>query len=72
MTLKWILKKFVGTVKTVKNVNDFTLSNLNQKKKNGFQTYNKHIKYWDIRDPKFNERNRNFEIRPIRDSKFRM
>ena len=29
MTLKWILKKFVGTVKTAKNVNDFTLSNLN-------------------------------------------
>ena len=51
---------------------DFTLSNLNSKKKKGFQTYNKHIKSWDIRDPKFNERNRNFEIRPIRDSKFRM
>ena len=43
-------------------------SELKKKKKNGFQTYNKHIKYWDIRDPKFNERNRNFEIRPIRDS----
>ena len=42
------------------------------KKKKGFQTYKKHIKYWDIRDLKFNERNRNFEIRPIRDSKFRM
>ena len=67
MILKWILKKFVGTVKTVKNMKDFTLSNLNSKKK-VFQTYNKHIKYQDIRDPKFNERNRNFEIRPIRDS----
>ena len=33
MTLKWILKKFVGTVKTVKNVSDFTLSNLNSKKR---------------------------------------
>ena len=71
MILKWILKKFVGTVKTVKNMKDFTLSNLNSKKK-VFQTYNKHIKYQDIRDPKFNERNINFEIRPIRDSKFRM
>ena len=37
MTLKWILKKFVGTVKTVKNVNDFTLSNLNSKKKKFFR-----------------------------------
>ena len=36
MTLKWKLKKFVGTVKTVKSVNDFTLSNLNSKKKKGF------------------------------------
>ena len=27
-----MFKKFVGTVKTVKNVNDFTLSNLNSKK----------------------------------------
>ena len=52
-------------------MNNFTLPNLNKKKKD-FQTYNKHIKYSDIRDPKFNERNRNFEIRPIRDSKFRM
>ena len=41
-------------------------------KKKAFQTYSKHIRYWDIRDPKFNERNRNFEIRPIMDSKFRM
>ena len=47
-------------------MNDFTLSNLNskKKKKKGFQTYNIHIKYWDIRDPKFT-----FEIRPIRDIK---
>ena len=36
MTLKWILQKFVGTVKTVKSVTDFTLSNLNSKKKEGF------------------------------------
>ena len=56
MTLKWKVKEFVGTVKTVKSVNHFTLSNLNSKKKKKvFQTYSKHIKYWDIRDPIFNE-----------------
>ena len=33
MTLKWIFKTLFGTVKTVKNVNNFTLPNLNKKKK---------------------------------------
>ena len=41
-------------------------------KQKGFWTFNKHTKYWDVRDPSFNESNRKFEIRPIRDSRFRM
>ena len=32
--------------------------------KKGFLTYNNHIKYWAMRDPNFNEGNRNFEITP--------
>ena len=35
-------------------------------KKKGFSTFNKGIKYWDVRD------HRQFEIRPIRDHRFRM
>ena len=35
-------------------------------------TSNKHIKYWDIRDPKFNKTNKELEVRPIRIPKFRM
>ena len=37
-----------------------------QFKKKGFLTFNKGIKYWDVRDHK------QFEIRPIRDHRFRM
>ena len=40
--------------------------------KKGFFTINKQIKYWDIRDPGFNETNREFEVRPIRHPTFRM
>ena len=58
-------------MKIAKNVKDFTVSKLKSKKK-GFLTFNKHIKYWDIRDPKFNKTNREFEVRPIRDPTFRM
>ena len=35
-------------------------------KKKGFSTFNKGIKYWDVRD------HEQFEIRPIRDPSFRM
>ena len=40
--------------------------------KKGFWTFNKHIKYWDIRDPEFNETNREFEARAIRVPTFKM
>ena len=40
--------------------------------KKGFLTFNKHIKYWDIRDPEFIKTNREFEVRPFRDPTFRM
>ena len=43
-----------------------------ESKRKDFWTFNKYIKYWDVRDPSFNESNRKFEIRPIRDSRFRM
>ena len=42
------------------------------KKKKGFWTFKKDIKYWDVRDSKFSERNKKFEIIPIRDPTFRM
>ena len=35
-------------------------------KKKGFSTFNKGIKYWDVRD------HEQFEIRPIRDRRFRL
>ena len=60
-----MLRKFVGTVKIVKSVRDSTLLGLNSKKE-GFSTFNNGIKYWDVRDHK------QFEIRPIRDHRFRM
>ena len=34
---------------------------------NCFFTFNKQIKYWDIRDPTFSKTNREFEVKPIRD-----
>ena len=40
--------------------------------KMGFFTFNKQIKYWDVKDPEFHQSNRNFEVRPIRDPRFRM
>ena len=40
--------------------------------KRGFWTFNKNIRHWDVRDPKYNERNRKFEIIPIRDPLFRI
>ena len=69
--LKLLLWKYVTTVKIAKNVKDFTPSKL-KSKKNGFLAFNKHVKYWDIRDPEFNETNREFEVRSIRDSTSRM
>ena len=63
--LELMLRKFVGTVKIVKSVRDSTLLGLNSKIK-GFSTFNNGIKYWDVRDHK------QFEIRPIRDHRFRM
>ena len=62
--LKLMLRKFVGTVKIVKSVRDSTLLGLNSKK--SFSRFNNGIKYWDVRDHK------QFEIRPIRDHRFRM
>ena len=62
--LKLMLGKFVGTVKSVRSAKDSTLLGLNSKK--GFSTFNKGIKYWDVRGQK------QFEIRPIRDHRFRM
>ena len=62
--LKLMLRKFVGTIKIVKSVRDSTLLGLNSKK--SFSTFNNGIKYWDVRDHK------QFEIRPIRDHRFRM
>ena len=41
-------------------------------RKKGFWTFNKGMKYWDLRDPKFNERNKKIEIIPIRDPTFTM
>ena len=63
--LKLMLRKFVGTVRIVRSARDSTLLGLNSKKK-GFSTFNKGIKYWDVRD------HEQFEIRPIRDPSFRM
>ena len=40
--------------------------------KKGFSTFNKHIKYWDVRNPAFNKTIREFEVRPIRNPTFRM
>ena len=37
-----------------------------------FFTFNKHIQCWDVRNPEFNETNREFEVRPIRDPTFRI
>ena len=51
--LKLMLKRNVSNVKAAKNAINFTLSNLNLKKK-GLFTFNKQIKYWDVKDPEFN------------------
>ena len=40
--------------------------------KKGFFTFNKQIKYWNVRDPESNKTNRKFEVRPIRDPRFIM
>ena len=40
--------------------------------KRGFWTFNENIRHWDVRDPKYNERNRKFEIIQIRDPLFRI
>ena len=60
--LKLMLRKFFGTVKIVRSVRD----SRSEFKKKGFSTFNKGIKYWDVRD------HEQFEIRPIRDHRFRM
>ena len=59
--LKLMLKRNVTNVKAAKNAINFTLSNLNLKKK-GLFTFNKQIKYWDVKDPEFNQSNRNFKV----------
>ena len=58
-----MLRKFVGTVKIIRVLRGFTLLGLNFFKKD-FSTFNKNIKYWDVRD------HGKFEIRPIRDPQF--
>ena len=45
--LKLMLKKFLGTVKIVRKLRDSIRSDL---KKKGFSTFNKDIKYGDVRD----------------------
>ena len=62
LLMKLMLKKFVGTVKIVRSVRDSIRSEF---KKKGFSTFNKGIKYWDVRD------HEQFEIKPIRDRRFR-
>ena len=64
---KLTLLNCVITARTVKNVKDFTFEF-----RKGFWTFNKGIKYWDVRDPKFNERKKEFEIIPIRNPTFRI
>ena len=70
--LKLLLWNYVTTVKIAKNVKDFTLSKLNWKKRVFGHLTNILIKYWDIRDPEFNETNREFEARAIRVPTFKM
>ena len=60
--LKLMLRKIFGTVKIVRSVRD----SRSELKKKGFSTFNKGIKYWDVKDHK------QFEVRLIRDHRFRM
>ena len=57
-----MLRKFFGTVKIVRSVRD----SRSELKKKGFSTFNKGIKYWDVKDHK------QFEVRLIGDHRFRM
>ena len=41
-------------------------------KRKDYWTFHKRIKYWDVYDPSYNETNRKFENKPIRDPLFRM
>ena len=40
--------------------------------KKAFSTFNKNIRYWDVKDPIFNEESKKFRIISVRDQKFRM
>ena len=59
------IKKVFSNCKSCKSCERF-YSFRSEFKKMGFLTFNKDAKYWDVRD------HDQFEIRPIKDPKFRM
>ena len=63
--LKLMSGRFDGTVKIVRSVNDSTVLGLNSKR-GVFSMFDKGIKYWGVRD------HEQFEIRPIKDQRFRI
>ena len=63
--LKLMLGRFDGTVKIVRSVKDSTVLGLNSKR-GVFSMFDKGIKYWGVRD------HEQFEIRPIKDQRFRI
>ena len=60
-----MLGRFDGTAKIVRSVNDSTVLGLNSKR-GVFSMFDKGIKYWGVRD------HEQFEIRPIKDQRFRI